>query len=150
MGKNLVETVMGGVVLAVALGFMFIALNTAQVQSIQGYTVKAAFLKIGGLQKGSDVRLNGIKIGSVESTTLDPVTFDAVVELSIQPDVKIPEDSVASIASGGLIGGKYVRIQPGTERESYLKEGGMITQTQDFRSLEDQVGEIIFLATGGE
>jgi len=149
MGKNIVETVMGGVVLLVAVGFLFIALNQAQVKSVEGYTVEAAFLKIGGLQKGSDVRMNGIKVGTVSDSTLDPETYDAVVSMTIRPDLKLPVDTVASIVSGGLIGGKYVRLEPGADRESFLSAGQRLNNTKDFRSLEDQVGEIIFLATGG-
>ncbi|WP_346504513.1 outer membrane lipid asymmetry maintenance protein MlaD [Terasakiella sp. SH-1] len=150
MGKNIVETVMGGVVLLVAAGFLFIALNTAQVKSVEGYTVEAAFLKIGGLQKGSDVRMNGIKIGTVQESRLDPETYDAVVAMSIRPDLKLPADTVASVVSGGLIGGKYVRLEPGADRENFVAAGGRLENTKDFKSLEDQVGEIIFLATGGE
>lgn len=150
MGKNLVETVMGGVVLLVAAGFLFIALQTAQVKSVEGYTVEAAFLKIGGLQQGSDVRMNGIKIGTVSESKLDTETYDAVVSMTIRPDLKLPADTVASVVSGGLIGGKYVRLEPGADRENFIEPGGRLEKTKDFKSLEDQVGEIIFLATGGD
>lgn len=150
MGKNLLETVMGLVVLFVAMGFLFTAIKTAQISSVEGYEIEAAFLKIGGLQKGSDVRMNGIKIGSVSESRLDTDTYDAVVSMTIRPDLKLPADTVASVVSGGLIGGKYVRLEPGADREVYLQPGGRIETTKDFKSLEDQVGEIIFLATGGE
>jgi len=150
MGKNLVETVMGGVVLLVAVVFLFVAMNETQVKSVEGYRIEAAFLKIGGLQKGSDVRMNGIKIGSVEESKLDLQTYDAIVSMTIRPDIKLPVDTIASVVSGGLIGGKYVRLEPGADRENYLPVDGRIENTKDFRSLEDQVGEIIFLATGGE
>jgi phospholipid/cholesterol/gamma-HCH transport system substrate-binding protein len=150
MGKSLLETVMGAVVLLVALGFLFTAIKTAQIERVEGYTVEAAFLKIGGLQKGSDVRMNGIKIGTVQESKLDPVTYDAVIAMTIRSDLKLPADTVASIVSGGLIGGKYVRLEPGADRDNYVSAGGRIENTKDFKSLEDQVGEIIFLATGGE
>lgn len=150
MGKSIVETVMGGVVLLVAGGFLFIALNTAQVQSVEGYTVEAAFLKIGGLQKGSDVRMNGIKIGTVKESSLDIETYDAIITMTIRSDLKLPTDTTASVVSGGLIGGKYVRLEPGADRGNFVPSGGRIEKTKDFKSLEDQVGEIIFLATGGD
>lgn len=150
MGKSLLETVMGLVVLIVAMGFLFTAVKTAQISAVEGYEVEAAFLKIGGLQKGSDVRMNGIKIGTVQDSRLDPVSYDAVVSMSIRPDLKLPADTVASIVSGGLIGGKYVRLEPGADRENFVAPGGRIEMTKDFKSLEDQVGEIIFLATGGD
>lgn len=148
MRKNAVETILGGVVLIVAVIFLTFALNTAQVKAVVGYNVSAAFLKVGGLTNGSDVRVNGIKVGTVNDLQLDPETFDAVVSMSIREDVAIPTDSVAGIGSSGIIGGKFVSIQPGGAKE-VLPDGGKITRTKDFKSLEDQVGEIIFLATGG-
>lgn len=148
MRKNAVETILGGVVLIVAVVFLTFALNTAQVKAVVGYNISAAFLKVGGLTNGSDVRVNGIKVGTVNDLQLDPETFDAVVSMSIREDVAIPTDSVAGIGSSGIIGGKFVSIQPGGAKE-VLPDGGKITRTKDFKSLEDQVGEIIFLATGG-
>jgi len=148
MGKNAVETILGAVVLVAAITFLVFALNTAQVSTVQGYNVSAAFFKVGGLTSGSDVRINGIKVGTVSDLQLDGGTFDAVVSMSIRDDVKIPTDSVAAIGSSGIVGGKFVSIQPGGSKE-FLPENGKISRTKDFKSLEDQVGEIIFLATGG-
>ena len=148
MGRSLVETVMGAVVLLVAGLFVALAYNTAQIRAVSGYEISASFYKIGGLAKGSDVRISGIKVGTVLDHRLDPKTFDAVVTMSIADNVKLPTDTVATIASEGLLGGKYVRLEPGTATDR-LAAGGAIAKTRDFRSLEDQVGEIIFLATGG-
>ncbi len=149
MGRNLIETVMGAVVLLVAGLFVFFAYDLAQVETARGYEVKANFLRIGGLTRGSDVRISGIKVGTVLDARLDPATFDAVVTLAMVPDVKLPADTQASIDSDGLLGGKYVRLEPGQAAER-IADGGTIAKTKDYRSLEDQVGEIIFLATGGE
>jgi phospholipid/cholesterol/gamma-HCH transport system substrate-binding protein len=148
MRRNAVETVLGAVVLLVAGMFVYFAYNTAQVKTIDGYNIKANFFKIGGLTTGSDVRINGIKVGTVTNARLDPETFDAVIEMSIKPDIKLPTDTIAAIGSEGIVGGKYVRITPGSAKET-ISENGSISETKDFRSLEDQVGEIIFLATGG-
>lgn len=149
MGRNLAETVMGALVLTVALFFLYFFINTAQVTAIEGYKVSATFTKIGGLQKGSDVRVSGIIVGTVTASGLDPETYDAVVTLSIEPSVKLPKDTIAMIASEGMIGGKYVRLRPGSAK-TFIKPGGEIEKTEDFRSLEDQVGEIIFLATSSD
>ena len=149
MGRNAIETVMGAAVLLVAAVFVYFAYNTAQIKAVTGYEVTARFFKIGGLGKGSDVRISGIKVGTVVSNTLDPVTFDAIVTMSIRPDIKLSTDTVATIASSGMLGDKYVMLLPGEGTEQ-LAVGGVITKTKDFRSLEDQVGEIIFLATGGD
>ena len=149
MGRNFAETVIGGMVLAVAMVFLYFFVNTAQISAVEGYSVSAAFAKIGGLQKGSDVRISGINVGTVISSGLDSETYDAVIKLSIEPSVKLPKDTVAMIASEGMIGGKYVRLRPGSSK-SYIQPGGSINKTEDFKSLEDQVGEIIFLATSGD
>ena len=148
MRRNAVETVLGAVVLLVAGMFVYFAYNTAQVKAIDGYNINASFFKIGGLTTGSDVRINGIKVGTVTNARLDPETFDAVIEMSIRPDIKLPTDTIAAIGSEGIVGGKYVRITPGSAKET-IPDNGSISETKDFRSLEDQVGEIIFLATGG-
>ena len=148
MKNNAVETILGAVVLIAACTFLVFALNTAQVSTLKGYQITAAFFKVGGLTSGSDVRINGIKVGTVSDLQLDPKTFDAVVSMSIRDDVKIPQDSVAAIGSAGIVGGKFVSIRPGAAKE-FLGSDGKIARTKDFKSLEDQVGEIIFLATGG-
>ena len=101
MGRNAIETVLGAVVLLVAGMFVYFAYTSAEVQAVKGYEVNAAFYKIGGLNKGGDVRVSGIKIGSVTSQGLDPDTYDAVVKMSISSDIKLPTDTVASIASEG-------------------------------------------------
>ena len=149
MRRNAIETVMGAVVLLVAGVFVFFAYDMAQVKAVEGYEVTALFYKIGGLNEGSDVRISGIKVGTVIDHELDSESYDARVRMTITREIKLPVDTVASIASEGLLGGKYVRLEPGTDK-SYIKDGGTITKTKDFRSLEDQVGEIIFLATGGD
>ena len=149
MGRNAVETVLGAVVLVVAGMFVFFAYGTAQVGTVAGYEVRANFFKIGGLTPGSDVRVNGIKVGSVVSAELDPETYDAVVVMSISSEIKLPKDTVAGIGSEGIVGGKYVRLEPGAAKEA-ITAGGAISKTKAFKSLEDQVGEIIFLATGGQ
>ncbi len=149
MRRNAIETVMGAVVLLVAGVFVFFAYDMAQVKAVEGYEVTALFYKIGGLNEGSDVRISGIKVGTVIDHNLDPESYDARVRMTITREVKLPVDTVASIASEGLLGGKYVRLEPGIDK-SFIKDGGTITKTKDFRSLEDQVGEIIFLATGGD
>ncbi len=149
MGRNALETVMGAAVLLVAGFFVYFAYNTAQIKAVTGYEVSARFFKVGGLAKGSDVRISGIKVGTVLDSRLDQKTFDAVITMSISPDVKLPTDTSASIASSGMLGDKYILLTPGQET-AFLEAGSLISNTKDYRSLEDQVGEIIFLATGGE
>jgi len=148
MRRNLAETVMGAVVLVVAGAFLYFFFTTAQVKSQGGYQVNVTFSKVGGILAGSDVRISGINVGTVSDVHLDPKTFLAIITMNLKPDVRLPADSIATIASSGLIGGNYVRIKPG-RTQNYLASGGTLEKSEDFKTLEDQVGEIIFLATGG-
>jgi len=146
MKRNAIETVLGAVVLVIALMFLVFAYSTADIGVPKGYQVKAIFLKVGGLEKGSDVRIGGVPVGSVTGQFLDTHTFEANVSMSISADVRLPEDTEVSIVSEGLLGGKYVSLKPGTST-SFVNPNGILKNTRDYQSLEDLVGEIIFLAT---
>jgi phospholipid/cholesterol/gamma-HCH transport system substrate-binding protein len=142
----MLETVIGAVVVCVALIFLYFAYSTAQIPAGRGYPLTASFAKLGGLPVGSDVRISGIPVGTVKERRLDEVTYTAVVTMTIADRVRLPVDSIALIESDGPIGGRYVRIEPGKSKD-ILAPGAAIAQTRSYRSLEDQVGEIIFLAT---
>lgn len=147
MNRNVVETVMGAMVLAVVVLFTYFVYRTAEIRAAPGYEIGAVFNQVGGLAAGSDVRINGIKVGTVNDRHLDPATFEAVVRMTVNRDIKLPTDTVAIIASEGPLGGKYLELNPGTAAE-FIPPGGLVRETRSYRSLEDQVGEIIFLATG--
>jgi phospholipid/cholesterol/gamma-HCH transport system substrate-binding protein len=149
MKRNPIETVLGAVVLVVAAMFLLFAYSIADLKAVTGYEVKATFLKVGGLERGSDVRISGIDVGTVTGQTLNPETFQAQVTMSIEPHVVLPTDTQATIVSDGLLGGKYVNLVPGRAQER-IAAGGVIAKTQDFQSLEDLVGQIIFLATNSD
>ena len=102
--------------------------------------------KIGGLEVGSDVRISGIKVGSVLSTVLNKDDYTADVYMSIDPTVQLPDDTVAAIADVGIMGDKYIRLEPGKSGK-LLKENDRILQTKNYKSLEDNVSEFIFLST---
>ncbi|MBC7906166.1 MAG: outer membrane lipid asymmetry maintenance protein MlaD [Rhodospirillaceae bacterium] len=146
MGRNLIETIMGAVVLAVAGFFLAFAYNHADLKQVKGYEITAQFVSVGGLETGADVRINGIKVGTVAGHALDPATFNAVVRLTILPDIRLPKDTVATIGTEGLLGGKFLKLEPGRSPER-IAEGGMIAKTKDYKSIEEMVGELIFLAT---
>ena len=104
-------------------------------------------MKVGGLSIGSDVRINGIKVGTVTSQKLNNEDYMADVTFSISSDIKLPKDSTVSIVSDGLVSDKFVKIEPGKSLE-YLKAGDSFANTKDFKTIEDMVGEIIFMVTG--
>jgi phospholipid/cholesterol/gamma-HCH transport system substrate-binding protein len=149
MKGNVIEAVMGAVVLLVAAVFLFFAYNTSQVHSVEGYSVSADFQRIDGIRDGGDVRIAGIKVGSVLSETLDPKTFLATIRMSINPSIKLPEDTVAEIVSNGLLGDKYLSLVPGGS-EKTIPPGGTIKYTQSSVSLENLIGQMIFSAPGGK
>ncbi|MDA5193530.1 outer membrane lipid asymmetry maintenance protein MlaD [Govanella unica] len=126
---NLVETLMGAVVLVAAGGFLAFAYKNTELRSIGGYELNARFDRVDGLPVGADVRISGIKVGTVVSQRLDTNTYQAVVGMSIEKSVKLPEDSMAKIASSGLLGGNYLALSPGAS-DDMLKPGEEITETQ--------------------
>ncbi len=148
MGKTLLETLMGAVVLAVAIIFVAFAYSRAGVSTVSGYEVIAKFSAVDGLNVGDDVRISGIKVGSVTGEELDPTFFRAVVRMTIDPDVKLPEDTTAAIISAGLLGGKYVSLDPGGADE-IIPPGGEIKMTQSSVNLEGLLGKVIYSISSG-
>lgn len=137
--ENLVETVVGAVVLAAAGGFLFYALGASGVSRSGGYQVTASFGQVGGLDSGADVRVAGVKVGVVSGVELDPKTYLALTRIELDPSVKLPSDSTAKIASDGLLGGSHVSIEPGGSLDN-LAEGGEIINTQGAVDLFGMIG----------
>jgi phospholipid/cholesterol/gamma-HCH transport system substrate-binding protein len=148
MTGNMIETVMGGVVLVVAALFLFFAYSTSQVRAVQGYEVSAQFDSVSGIHDGSDVRIGGVKVGTIVSETLDPNTFLANVRISIENAYKLPDDTVAKIVSSGLLGDKFLSLVPGGAEQT-IPPGGRIKFTQSPISIEDLVGQLMFSPPGG-
>ena len=117
MKRNVIETVLGAIVLAVALVFLVFSYSTANVGSVSGYNITANFSTIGGLNIGDPVQISGVKVGSVSKVDLDPQTFLARVTMSIMPSVKLPDDTAALISSTSLLGGRYMELQPGSSED---------------------------------
>lgn len=146
MGRGFVESLMGAVVLAVAGVFLAFALSQSDLGAVKGYNLSVSFASIGGLTSGGDVRINGIKVGTVLDEKISPEDFAAQVKFSLRPDIHLPDDTVASISSEGLLGSKFLKLDPGRSKV-LIAEGGTVSKTKNAESLEDQVGKIIFLAT---
>jgi phospholipid/cholesterol/gamma-HCH transport system substrate-binding protein len=149
MTRNLLETLLGAVVLIVAVGFLVFAYRSSQVQQNGGYELIARFDKVDGLEPGSDVRISGIKVGSVLDQSLDSETYRAEVRFGLREDVRLPADTSAAVVSNGLLGGKYLALVPGGDIEM-LEPGDEVTLTQSAVNLEDLIGHMIFSQTGGE
>ena len=149
-----------GTGLFVLLGFAALIFLTTQLPASGlklggaklGYHVTADFDNVGDLKSGSPVSMAGVRIGEVESIRFDPKSYKAVVSMRIDPQYKeIPEDSFASIQTQGLLGGKYIGLNPGGA-DMYLKDGGHIDQTQSAIVLESLINKLFagFASKGGD
>jgi len=147
MNNNAFETLIGAVVVALAGVFLFYAYSVTDSVPSRGYTLFAEFDSVDGLASGSDVRLSGIKIGTVAAQTLNTETFLARVELAMDADVKLPDDSSIKVTADGLLGGSYLSIEPGGSEEN-LENGGEIRFTQGSIDLIGLVGQAIFSTSG--
>ncbi|MEI4234530.1 outer membrane lipid asymmetry maintenance protein MlaD [Roseovarius sp. D22-M7] len=145
MTESKTEILVGGVVLAVALGFLVYAGQvTGLTRGGAEYTLNASFRSIDGVSVGTDVRLAGVKIGRVADITLDRETFRARTVFTVEEGIEVPEDSAVSISSEGLLGGNYVEIQPGGSPFN-LAAGDEIEFTQSSVSL---IGLLTKFVTG--
>jgi phospholipid/cholesterol/gamma-HCH transport system substrate-binding protein len=148
MNRNVLETVLGAVVLLVAGGFLFYAYQNSQAAGSDSYSLVAQFDRIDGLENGADVRIGGIKVGSVTAQTLDPATYRAQVQFTVQNGVELPLDSSAAVMSDGLLGGKYLSLEPGGDIDM-LESGDEVTLTQSSVRLEDLIGQLIYSGGSG-
>lgn len=146
--RSIAELAAGAVVLGIAAVFLaYAVLHSGRGEvSADGMLLTARFDRIDGLVNGADVRLAGVKVGTVTGTRIDAESFSAEVSMRIDRALRLPSDSSAEVTSEGLLGGKYVSIVPGGS-ETLLAEGGRITETQGSVSLESLLGRFIFSVT---
>ena len=140
--NNIVETIIGAIVVAVAAAFLFFAYTSTSSGSLSGYEITARMPRVDGLATGTDVRLSGIKIGAVNALTLDPKTYLVTLHMNIRNDIPIPEDSSLMVTSTGLLGGSYLSISPGGSSKM-ITPGGAITNVQGSVDLMGLVGRFI-------
>jgi phospholipid/cholesterol/gamma-HCH transport system substrate-binding protein len=141
--RSVAELAAGAAVLIATAGFMaYAAVHTGRGTST-GTRLSARFDNVGSIASGADVRIAGVKVGSVASTSIDPKSYQAVLDFTVQSDIKLPDDSSATISTGGLLGGAFVNLSPGGA-DKILGDGGVITITQSAANLEDLLGKFIF------
>lgn len=139
---NVVEALVGLLVLIVAVGFVVFAYRQTGQGATGGYTIAARFPNVAGVNTGTDVRVSGMKVGTVTGQRLDAKSFQAVLDMSIDPAIKLPIDSSAAITQEGILGGAYVKLTPGGDPET-LKPGDEIDDTQGAVDLMGLVGSYI-------
>lgn len=141
--NNYFEVIVGTFVLLSAVLFFFSSFKASKANTKDGYNLIAKFDNIDGLTAGSDVKISGVKVGTVSEQFLDEKTYRATLKIIVDSSVKLPSDSSAKVASEGLLGSKYLAIEPGSDDE-ILKSGDEITFTQSSVNLEDLLGKFIF------
>jgi phospholipid/cholesterol/gamma-HCH transport system substrate-binding protein len=145
MQRNVLETVMGAVVLLAAAAFLFIVYNASGVkQASNGYHLVMRLDRGGWITPGTDVRAAGVKVGSVVKQEFDAQNFQAVITLDIDGNVKLPTDSAAIVDQEGLLGGNFVSLELGSD-DTLLKDGDTFSHASGAISL----GTIIAKAFAG-
>ncbi len=143
MQHNLVETLVGAFVIAVSAIFLSYGYSVSDMSPKSGYKLIAEFDRIDGLTVGSDVRMSGIKVGTVIDQKLNKQNFYATVTLAINDDIELPDDTSAKITMEGLLGGNYVSLTPGGGFD-LLTDGDEISYTQGSVDLIGLVSQAMF------
>lgn len=147
--RNVLETILGAVVLVIAIGFFAFAYTRSGIQTQGGYPIIAKFDSADGITSGSDVKIGGVKVGIVRDIMLEENTYRAKVTMEMKDSVKIPTDSSASITAEGLLGSKYLSLAPGAD-DKMLDAGGEVKFTQSSVNLETLIGKFMFSGGGVE
>ena len=149
MNSSAVETLVGAIIIAVAALFFTFAYKTAGLGGGNGggYHVSAEFDNVDGVAVGSDVRVAGIKIGTVIGQSLNPKSYQARIDMVLQPQVSLADDTSAKITSEGLLGSKFVSLEPGGSDQK-LAEGGVISYTQGAVDIWSLISQAMFSKSG--
>ncbi len=145
MKSSALETLIGAVIIALAIGFFGFAYKTSGMGGSGGggYKISAEFDNVDGVNVGTDVRVAGIKVGSVVGQSLNPKSYQARIDMAIQPQVQLSDDTSAKITSEGLLGAKFVALEPGGS-DAKLAEGGVISYTQGAVDLWSLISQAMF------
>ncbi|MDV7143487.1 outer membrane lipid asymmetry maintenance protein MlaD [Tropicimonas sp. TH_r6] len=148
MSESPGEIIAGGATLAVAVGFLVYAAQGAGMTAPQdGFELTASFRSVQGISVGTDVRMAGVKIGSVTELELNAETFRADVTFALNDALDVPEDSSIAISSEGLLGGNFVELVPGGSPFN-LASGEEIQDTQGALSLLGLLAKFVSASEG--
>ena len=128
-------------------GLFFLAMQVSNLSSFNnsgGYRLTARFENVGGLKVRSPVTVSGVRIGRVSAIDYDKKSYQAVVEMRINPFYDtLPTDTSAGIYTSGLLGEQFIGLEPGGADE-YLQDGGQFEYTQSALVLEEIIGQFLF------
>jgi phospholipid/cholesterol/gamma-HCH transport system substrate-binding protein len=144
MNNTSVEAAIGALVIVVAAAFFVFAYATSGEGGVRGgYAIIAEFDNVAGINTGTDVRLAGLKIGTVVGQSLNTENYQARLTMAIDPTVKLTDDSTAKVTSEGLLGSNFIALEPGGS-DTMLADGGQITNTQGAVDIWTLISESMF------
>ena len=143
MRYSSIEILMGAIVLIIAIGFLSLGMQSINNNQKIGYDISLIFGSSAGLKNGDDVKISGINVGKIINLDLNLDDYNAKVDIKINQNIKIPDDSSARITSSSLLGGNFVDIIPGVS-DKYMKPNDFIYDTSDPVSFTDMLGKVIF------
>ena len=144
MTRSAVETILGGLVIVIAIWFLAFSYHAGHSGSTgEGFEVYADFSGIGGLKAGDAVEISGVKVGSVQAVDLVPDNYLARVHMNLKQGLKLPTDTAAAISSESVLGGQYLSLSPGGD-DKMIQPGGRVQYTQAPQNLEELLGKFIF------
>lgn len=150
MSHNTTEIIVGGVVLAAAIGFgVYAGQATGLSRDGGGYELHASFRSLEGINVGTDVRLAGVKIGTVTQVDLNPETYRADTTFTVRQGIEVPDDSAVVISSEGLLGGNFVEVMPGGS-PFFFDPGDEVEDTQGAVSLISLLVKFVTASGAGE
>ena len=145
MKKYSMETIVGIFVFIglLCVGYMTVKLGKISIFGEDTYVLYARFASVAGLKIGTPVEVFGIHVGTVKKLEIDSEKQMALVELGLRKGVNVYEDASASVKTAGLIGDKFIKVDPGGSGD-LLKPGGTITETSSALDIEDLIGRLAF------
>lgn len=134
--------------LFVLLGFavliyMSVSIGGATLTDSNSYKIVARFESTSGLKEGAFVEIAGVRVGQAKSIVFDPVNYESVVTITLDNTVQIPDDSIASIRTAGIIGDRFIKLTPGGS-DLYLEDGEELIETEPSISLEELISKYMF------
>jgi phospholipid/cholesterol/gamma-HCH transport system substrate-binding protein len=150
MKNSMVETLIGAAVIVIAgLFFIFAYQASGKGSTAGGYNLVAEFDNAEGINVGTDVRMAGVKVGTVLAMTLNPENYQATVTVSVDPKLQLTEDATAKVTAEGLLGSKFISLEQGGAEEK-LANGGMISNTQGAVDIWSLISQAMFDKTGSK
>ena len=127
----------------IAISFLALQMGDVDLFKTDQYTINAKFTSASGLKEGAYVEMAGVTVGKVKQIVFDPETYLANIDISLQNNIKVPDDSIASIRTSGIIGDKFIKISAGGS-DTYIEPGMEILETEPSINLEELISKYIF------